>query len=215
MQQRRGPAGNAVATSVVLFLILVVVFAVFDPFHGNGLWVYGMSAVATAFCVGKINSQPAKKPAPKKPPDLAAAFRAGEESAVPKKLPASVAPRVNPRLARAQRIWAMERELGIEPGSIFGYDPPASPPVITKRPEVSITLAEVAEPEPKKPEPLRKPTDAERLAELEAWANSPTPRQRREPGRDWGAVVRKSLREANARAPRSPEPRGRSALEPR
>ena len=106
MQQR---PGNAVATSIVPFLILVVVFALFDPFHDSGLWVYGMSAVATGFCVAKMN-EPTKKPAPKKPPDLAAAFRAGEESAVTKKRPASVAPRVNPRLARAQRVWAMERD---------------------------------------------------------------------------------------------------------
>src|SRR5271165_5189062 len=110
MQHRQG---NALATAIVTYLIFVVIFALFDPFRNSGLWVYGMSAVATAFCIGKVNSQPAKKPAPKKPP-------------------AGVA--LDPRLARAQKVWAAEKELGMIPSEIFGYRPHEPPRVIRKVP---------------------------------------------------------------------------------
>ena len=170
MQHRQG---NALGTAIVTYLIFVVIFAVFDPFHNSGLWVYGMSAVATGLCATRMN-ETAKKSAPKKPVDLAAAFRAGKESAVPKKLPARVAPRVNPQLARAQRVWAMEKDLGIEPWPIFGYDPPAPPPVITRRPKVPITLAEVAKAE--KPEP---PVSQKGMADGRGPAPARAPQPRR------------------------------------
>jgi len=199
MQQRRGAAGNAVATAVVLFLIMVVVFAVFDPFH-SGLWVYGGAAVATWLLITKIQGK-AEPKAPGADAEEAAwvadqAVRVAHVRAKEEAEKALWAPEPKPpkpvqakpisepssrpgsRLARAQRVWQMEREVGMEPWPIFGQTPP--PPKVAPRGDNRHARPEVV-------------PDGNNLPPA-------TVRARREPGRDWGAVVRKSLQEANARA---------------
>ena len=84
------------------FFLSVVIFALADPFHSSGLWVYGMSALVTCL-VAK-----------------------GHTKSRPKKVKA------DPTLARARRVWAAERELGMEPAPIFGYDPPEPLRIITR-----------------------------------------------------------------------------------
>ena len=99
MQHRRVPFGTAVAAVIVGYLLLVIVFAVFCPFDRNAAtgawWVYGMSALVTVAGVIEARKPHAVKPAPRSP------------------------------LERARRVWAIEREVGMEPWPIFGQTPPS------------------------------------------------------------------------------------------
>jgi hypothetical protein len=156
--------------AAVAYLLLVIVFALACPFDRNAAtgewWVYGMSALVTAAGAMQARKPRAVKPAPPRSP-----------------------------LERARHVWAIEREVGIEPWPIFGQEPPEPPRVIRSVPRLDETLPKAM------PEDKPVPTNAERLAELRSWAKSPAPKPaRKEPQRDWGAVVRKSLREANPRA---------------
>lgn len=136
----------------VLFLILVIFFALVDPFHHPpwaGLWVYGLSALVTLTAAKG-------KPKPR--------------------------PREVPLLERARRVWAAERECGMEPSEIFGLRPPP--------PEPPVVIHKV----PRLDEVLAQPTSAGDLAQWQlTWDTRMAKQARKEPGRDWGAVVRREI----------------------
>jgi hypothetical protein len=92
--QLRGTA--LLKTAVVGYLLCVIVFALLDPFHNSGVWVYGMSALVTV-----AGAMEARKPRPVKP------------------APSSP-------IEHARHVWELEREVGIEPWPIFGETPPSS-----------------------------------------------------------------------------------------
>lgn len=92
--QLRGTA--LLKTAVVGYLLCVIVFALLDPFHNSGVWVYGMAGLVTVGGVRQARKPRAVKPAPGSP------------------------------IERARRVWAIEREVGMEPWPIFGQEPPSS-----------------------------------------------------------------------------------------
>lgn len=84
------------SAATLAFFLSVIVFACFDPFGSSGLWVYSMSALVTVGVVRQARKPRAVKPAPSSP------------------------------LQRARHVWAIEREVGMEPWPIFGQEPPSS-----------------------------------------------------------------------------------------
>ena len=100
MQHRRVPFGTAVAAVIVAYLLLVILFALFCPFDRNAAtgewWVYGMAALVTVVGVVQARKPGEVKPAP------------------------------SSRLEHARHVWAIEREVGMEPWPIFGEAPPSS-----------------------------------------------------------------------------------------
>ena len=86
------------SAATLAFFLSVIVFAVFCPFDRYAAtgewWVYGMSALVTVGVVRKASEPRAVKPAPSSP------------------------------LQRARHVWAIEREVGMEPWPIFGQEPP-------------------------------------------------------------------------------------------
>jgi hypothetical protein len=93
--QLRGTA--LLKAAVVGYLLCVIVFALFDPFHNSGVWVYGMSALVTVGGVIQARKPRGVKLAPSSP------------------------------IEHARRVWAIEREVGMEPWPIFGQTPPGAP----------------------------------------------------------------------------------------
>lgn len=86
--------------AILTYVLLVIFFALFCPFDRNAAtgewWVYGMAGLVTLAGVKEARKPRAAKPAPRSP------------------------------IERARHVWAIEREVGIEPWPIYGQEPPRS-----------------------------------------------------------------------------------------